>query len=223
MRGWCSGWRCGPRGGGGGRPRLLHGSPPPWRGRGWGRGGSLAGGLVRPLLPQPLPRNLPATRGIQPLSPRGRGVGERGESRGLGARPLSPDPSPAKGEGRNSCASAGHGPTGSGAPAGSAVRCIGLPRNLRPVTGSAGLLSVRAEPVEALLEDLGARALPRSIGSGPAHPLHRPCPARQHGRRGAAQARPARARPRSPITSGVASYRPAEALPDEGATSKTTR
>jgi hypothetical protein len=49
-----------------------------------------------------LPRNLPASPGIQPLSPRGRGVGERGENRGLGARSPSPtSPPPPGGRGAN--------------------------------------------------------------------------------------------------------------------------
>ena len=138
---------------------LLEWLPSPLAGEGLGERGLVGRGLGVAPSPQPLPRNLPAPQGVEPLSPCGRGVGERGEDRGLGARPLSPGPSPARGEGRNSCASAALEATGSGAPAGSAARWIGLPRNLRRVTGSPGLLSVRAEPVEALLEDLGARAL----------------------------------------------------------------
>jgi glycosyltransferase involved in cell wall biosynthesis len=51
----------------------------------------------------PLPRNLLATPGLEPLSPRRRGVGERGgEPMSWRSPPLSPSPSPARGEGSNS-------------------------------------------------------------------------------------------------------------------------
>jgi hypothetical protein len=45
----------------------LSGSPPPWRGRGWGRGGSLAGVSVWPLLPNPYPGTSPRPRALSPL------------------------------------------------------------------------------------------------------------------------------------------------------------
>ena len=69
-------------------------SPPPWWGRGWGRGGECRGIGVPPS-PQPLSRG---GRGAEIRALRVWFLGRGGENQGLASPPL-PNPSPAGGEG----------------------------------------------------------------------------------------------------------------------------
>jgi hypothetical protein len=125
----------------------------------------------------PDPGTSPRRREFSPSPPAGEGLGRGGRAEALGTRPLSPNPSPARGEGRNSCAPAGLPLRGSGTPAGSAARCVGLPRNLPAIQG--------LQPLSPRGRGVGERGDNRGLGARSPSPPAPPPP----GGRGAARQR----------------------------------